>query len=254
VLSKLFKWLVDNKKLKDNPAKLMIKAKPPAQRKRVVGDKRVDPNLSHDEIRCYWKAASEMGVHGLCLKILLLLGLRSDEASEMQRDEIKVITTEKGNRLGVLELVEDRTKNKRKLVLPLPPLAKRLIAQAWRMSGRGKFIFSKNGRVPIHLAGSFKARLDKRMPRDMPHWRIHDIRHTAAVGLQQSGSPLHITMKIMNHSAGGELSAVAAIYQTYAYPEEQLAALVAWEDYLLRRILRVRTGDVVPLKATRQTT
>jgi integrase len=267
VLAAFFKWCKGSPRrlIATNPVESAAQPGEIAERDRALDD---------DEIRWFWAATARLGpLYGNALRVLLLTGQRREEISRM---EIKELTRADGRR--VLDLPPARTKNGLRHVLPLPKLTVQLLAAARKFSGPGRYVFSQNGVVPIRLGSRAKTDLDRAMleiarrergqnfmiagwrldekARVVSDWRIHDLRRTAVNGLQKSRVLPHIAEHIINHRSG-TYSGVLKIYQTYDHAPERLAGLVAWEDYLLRRILRVRTGDVIEpaaFKAARQTT
>ena len=63
---------------------------------------------------------------------------------------------------------------------------------------------------------------------DLPHFRIHDLRHTTATLLGEAGTELHITSRLLGHA---HLHTTADIYSEIR-PAAQRAALVALEHAL----------------------
>src|SRR5207253_1116296 len=105
----------------------------------------------------------------------------------------------------------------------------------------GKFVFTTNGKTPISGFSKIKGRLDalmltaeeKERGRDstLPHWRIHDLRRTAATGMAGIGIQPHIIEAVLNHVSGAK-SGVAGTYNREAYEPEKRAALERWADYV----------------------
>jgi hypothetical protein len=71
----------------------------------------------------------------------------------------------------------------------------------------------------------------KTFGRDLPPWRIRDIRRTAATGLARQGTAMHVCERVLNH-ASGSISGVAAIYNRYSYAQEMREALGRWGETL----------------------
>ena len=78
-----------------------------------------------------------------------------------------------------------RTKNKRPHVVPLAPLARKMVG-----SGSEGFVFTTTGRSPVSGWSKIKQRLDEAMK--IPPWRLHDLRRTAATGMAEIGIAPHI--------------------------------------------------------------
>lgn len=93
----------------------------------------------------------------------------------------------------------ERTKNKRPHVVPLSRPARDLIAGVHRVAGAG-FIFTTNGKSHVSGWSKIKRRLDGVMlelaraeKASIPPWTVHDLRRTAAAGLQKLGVRLEVT-------------------------------------------------------------
>ena len=108
---------------------------------------------------------------------------------------------------------------KRPNVVPLPAQARELIA---RLPGADELIFTTNGRTPVSGWSKIKRRLDSKM--NIPHWRLHDLRRTAATGMAEIGVSPHIVEAVLNHVSGARAS-VAGVYNRAVYATEKRAAL-----------------------------
>ena len=82
---------------------------------------------------------------------------------------------------------KERTKNGRAHIVPLSPQALAIIEATPRIEGC-PFVFTTTGKVPVAEFSRIKRILDARLPADMPPWRIHDIRRSAATGLARIGT------------------------------------------------------------------
>lgn len=58
-------------------------------------------------------------------------------------------------------------------------------------------------------------------------WTLHDIRRTAATGLQRLGVRLEVTEAVLNHVSGSR-SGIVGVYQRYGFAAEKRAALEVW--------------------------
>jgi integrase len=95
--------------------------------------------------------------------------------------------------------------------------------------------------------GKAKAALDKRS--GVTNWRLHDLRRTAATGLQRLGVRLEVTEQILNHVSGSR-AGIVGVYQRHDFAVEKRAALEAWGEHVMA-IVNGRTagGNVVALRA-----
>jgi integrase len=70
-------------------------------------------------------------------------------------------------------------------------------------------------------------------------WTLHDLRRTFATNLAALRVPPHIIERLLNHKFGsiqnqtdGTVSAVAEVYNRYAYMDEMREAVSKWESHL----------------------
>ncbi len=214
-LSKMFSWLVQQRRIGGSPCVGVHRPPPPRSRDRV---------LANSEIKAFWQAASlERSEFAAVLKLLLLLGQRLGEVRGMRREEL----SEDG---AVWTLPAARTKNRRTHVVPLPPLAQQLITDA---GGEGEHVFSTTGgRAPVAIGSKIKKRMDARM-KASASWREHDLRRTCATGMAELGAAPHIVEAVLNH-VSGHRAGVAGIYNRAAYAAEKKAALERWAAHVER--------------------
>jgi integrase len=131
-----------------------------------------------------------------------------------------------------------RVKNASDFLIPLPPVATKLLASLPRFVA-GDFVFtSTGGQRPIGNFGTRKDRLDRRMTElnggiAIPAWTYHDIRRSVASGMARLGVLPHAIEAVLNHRSGA-VSGIAAIYNRYDMKAEKAHALALWADHLDR--------------------
>jgi integrase len=213
-LSSLFGWLVRHRWIDSNPCTNVWK--PPPSKPR-------DRTLSSDEIRELWKACDAVPpAYGAAVKLLLLLGARLTEVSGMERGELSADG-------GVWVIPGSRAKNHKSCALPLPPLARETIASVPRISDR--FVFSLNGHGPITGWSGAKHALDAAMGRDVPAWRLHDLRRTAVTGMVELGVRVDVVELVVNHISGVR-AGVAGVYNKSELMPERREALRRWAAHV----------------------
>jgi integrase len=144
-LSKMFSWLIAKRRLSHNPVLGVQRPETPRARDRV---------LDAAEIVKFWRATdSERKEFGALLKLLLLTGCRLNEASGIRRSELS-------DDLATWSIPSSRTKNRRPFVLPLPPLARELIAT---VPTTGDLVFTTDAAHPVSGWSKIKNRLDAAM-------------------------------------------------------------------------------------------
>jgi integrase len=245
VLHVMFSWLQDQNRVVANPVAGLRRPRPPASRSRVLNT-RADVNQA-DELRWFWSACSEIGQPWEVLfKLLLLTGARRDEIGQMRWTELNDDHT-------VLRLPGARTKNSRSFDVPLPPLARKLLEGIEPIEDC-PWVFSIQGRSPIAGYAKAKNRLTAAMLKlakaerpdaEIPEFRLHDLRRTAATGMADIGVLPHVIEACLNHVSGAKAS-VAGIYNRATYEPEKRAALIKWSEHI-ERIVTGQTAKVVPI-------
>jgi integrase len=209
LLQGFFSWAVRQRKLERSPLHGLEAPRAATARDRVLDD---------PEILVFWNACATLSPwYCGALQLLLLTGQRLREISELRFDEIVD---------SAILLGPQRTKNKRRHVIPLSTLAQEVLARVPRVEG-SPFVFSSSGRVPIDGWSMVKRKLDAAMRAqgwNGPAFRIHDLRRTAASTLARLGVPLHVTEKILNHTSGS-FAGIAGVYQRYSFQPEMAEAL-----------------------------
>ena len=96
------------------------------------------------------------------------------------------------------------------------------------------------------LKGELDASVAELNGKPLPHWTLHDLRRTIAVGMQRLGIGLQVVERVLGHgSRAGSRSGVVGIYQAYSYDKEAADALAAWGVHVMalvedRRVPPVR--------------
>ena len=116
-LSKMFGWLVQHRRVSQNPCKDVHRPEASRARDRVLTDA---------EIVKFWRATdAERKEFSALLKLLLLTGCRLNEVAGMTRAEL----SDDG---ATWNIPGARTKNKRPHVVPLAPLARKMVGKRKR--------------------------------------------------------------------------------------------------------------------------
>ncbi len=221
-LSGLFRWLLQGRKVTTNHCIGVWRPSAPPARERVLGEA---------EVRWFWRASEQLALpFGAALKLLLLSGARLNEVAAMRRGELS-------EDRATWTVPGERTKNHRTHLVPLPSLAREIIAAVPRVEGT--FVFSTTGRSPISGWSKTKAQIDKLMlaeareeartaGRDpaevvIPRWTIHDLRRTCASGMQRLGVRVEVIERCLNHLSGS-YQGIVGTYQRDPMLEENVGA------------------------------
>jgi integrase len=225
VLSKMFAWLQEKRRVGLNPLDVLKRPSPPKVRDRVLDDR---------EIVRLWRAAEQASKpFDAAIKLLVLTGARLNEVGQMEASELS-------EDLSMWTIPGSRTKNGREHRVPLAPLARAIIAKTERLDGC-RFVFSTTGRTPISGFSKTKRRLDIAMEGVAP-WRIHDVRRSTATGMGELGIPPHVIELVLNHISGAR-AGVAGIYNRSVQMAERRAALERWAKHIEGLVGHVPSSD-----------
>jgi integrase len=213
-LSSFFGWLKKNRRTERNPCADIDRPDASPPRDRV---------LTEAEIVRFWHACDKVGEPiGQVLKLLLLTGCRRTELAGMRRHELSDD--------GTFVIPSSRTKNKRPHVVPLPPLARTIIASAKQVASPGGYVFTNSGKSPIGGWSMIKNRLDAAMG-NPPAWRLHDLRRTFVTGLADLGIRPDVIELAVNHRSGLR-GGIAGVYNKSELLPERRAALELWAAHV----------------------
>jgi integrase len=222
VTRRLFAWAVERGDLTVSP--LLGHRAPPVAKSR-------DRYLTDKEVKLVWEGTGEGGpMFGPMFRLLLITAQRREEVAGLDWRELD---------RGAAEwtLPAHRAKNGMASTVPLSPLA---IAELDRRAGgtewpRKGLVFTTTGKTPASGISKAKTRLDGfmvgRAGEEIEAWRLHDLRRTAATGLQRLGVRFEVTEAVLNHVSGSR-SGVAGVYQRHNWREEKREALDAWAAHL----------------------
>jgi integrase len=225
-LHRLFRWTVGRGIIENNPMAHLPKPGSEVKRDRVLSDA---------ELAQVFKNVTKLGPpFAPLLQLLIFTAARRDEIAALRWSEIKDDT---------IILGRERTKVGEAHSIPLAPLALDIIKQLPRI-GDSDFVFTTNGRTPVSGFSKFKRRLDGITK--IPAWRVHDLRRTAATGLQRLGINLQVIEAVLGHVAGSR-SGVVGVYQRHSFDAEKRTALEAWAREV-ERIVGGKPAKVLPLR------
>lgn len=224
-LRTFFDWCVGGDKIAVSPC-ANVKAPPrPQARDRVLAD---------DEFRLIWRAADAMGFpFGPAFKLMALTGQRRAEVAGMTWAELDVSAAR-------WRIPADRAKNKQAHEIDLSREALEIITAVPKT---GPHLFPARGGGAIRGFSAVKRKLDAMVEalrrqdaakagedppvEDLPNWRIHDFRRTAATGMAALAFPPHVVERVLNHVSGSQ-SGITGVYQRFDYRAERKAAITGW--------------------------
>lgn len=220
-----------------------------------------DRVLTADEIATAWAAIADGDMRETTKRIVqlcLVTAQRVGEVAGMARAEIDLDR-------ATWTIPGARAKNKRDHLVPLSDLAVRIIrdqlAEVNDLCARkGRepppFVFPARGGAacvdPIAVAKSVKrgeARTDDDVATIMgvAPWTPHDLRRTAATGMEELGVSPFIVGHCLNHVSATKATITSRVYARYDYAKEKREALDLWASRL-EGIIGGKAGKVVSLR------
>lgn len=207
-------WCVGRDAIETSPLVGATKPRPDDENRR----KRT---LSDAELRAVWNAAGKVGQpYGPLVRLLILTGQRRGEVAGMNDSEIT------GSQWT---LEGERTKNGQDHIVPLTPAMLTEIASVKRI-GEAGLVFTTNGKTAVSGWSRWKRSFDAKC--GVSDWTLHDLRRTAATGLQRLGVPLQVTEAVLNHTSGSR-DGIVGLYQTHDYANEKRIALQVWNRFVV---------------------
>ncbi len=227
-LHRLFRWAVGRGEIETNPMADLPKPGVENPRDRV---------LSNAELTRVWQAFDRLGYpFGPAFRLLTLTAARREEIMALRWDEIDA-------EAGIIRLAGARTKNGEAHDIPLSAAALATLATLPRIAGG--YVFTTTGRAPASGISKAKSRLDGLC--GVEGWRLHDLRRTAATGVQRLGVRLEVTEAVLGHTSGTR-SGIVRVYQRHQYADEKRAALEAWARHI-EGLIEPAPSNVVNLAA-----
>jgi integrase len=247
-LSGMFRFLHEKRRVPFNPCLGVHRPAAPAARDRVL-----NVNLDRrgaDELRWLWKACAAVGdPMGSLVQLLLLTGQRRAEVTGITIEELT-------DDLTCWHLPGKRTKNGREHQVPLPPLARSILANLIGDRKAGLVFVGETGVTPPSGFSKFKKLLDQAMlvaAREehptavITPWTLHDLRRTAVTGMVELGVAPHVVEAVVNHISGSR-AGVAGIYNRSALTEPKRKALERWASYVQGVVSETPDQKVFPMK------
>jgi integrase len=250
----IFRWGVGRDLLKVDPTAGLS---PPIKK-----EKPRERELSPDEIRALWLAldrapaarkrwtrhAGDFPMRrptAIAIKLALVTGQRIGEVTGITRAELELNDT-----APMWTVPGARSKNGEPNRVPLSPLAIHLVAQARESAGESEWLSpSPKGDGPIEATAPSKA-IERAMPQiDVAHFRVHDLRRTAATRMAEMGIAPHTISLVLNHISVRRGTITGKVYNQYSYDAEKREALGAWAARLAQIIAGTDGRNIVPLVA-----
>ena len=233
-----FRWGLREELIERDPTAGMQRPRPERPRERVLAD---------HEVKTLWEALDALAaapsdpvletgkrvprhVVAAAVKLLVLLGTRRGETLNMRWADID----ERAQTWTVPGMFR---KGGRTHVVPLPPLALRILVDLRAVSDEGPWVFVGRRGAPL---GSNPARWTDLVRKACGlDFTLHDLRRTCATGCARLGATESTVSRILGHKAIAGTIAVSGIYDRFDRLPEIRSALVAWSNYVEALV----TGD-----------
>ena len=234
VMRKFFAFAIERGLIDRNPCDgLRGPSSPPAR----------DRWLTDAEIKRVWEATVDMNnLFSPALRFLLATAQRLNEVSKMKWHEVDCDK-------AVWTIPAERAKNGKAHEVDLPPLALEILQGQLSFKDNGREYVFGTGVTPLSGWSRFKRDLDSQINKThkMPHWRIHDLRRSAASHMAGLGFAPHVIERVLNHVSGAT-GGLVAVYQHHDHRGERKAAISAWNSKIERLIGRDIDENVVVLR------
>jgi integrase len=225
-LSGLMAWAINEGYRDDNPCRDIDNRASTEGRDRV---------LTPDELVAVWKTAGECGLFGKAVRLLVLCGSRKTEITGLLWPEVNL-----DERL--LELPAERVKIKKPFLICLSDPAAEILESVPAIVDQPKLFGTFS---PSRYMEDLRAKL----PGDMPHWTLHDLRRSFATHANEEGlAPPHVIETALGHVVGNKVSRT---YNRALYLNERRQLADVWGQYVAdlvagrkRKVIPMRRGKV----------
>ena len=233
LLSSIFNWGQDEDLVQHNPADRIRKRSTRKRRTRL---------FTHEELKALWEWCDRNGTPGQIqarrvIKLAILLGQRRNQIAATRKSELIGLGTDR----PAWHIPHARNKNKDDLhVVPLPPLAEKLFAEALAAAGNSPFVFPSSTKlgVPLHadtvtdeLATARKA-LGIEASDAGEEVVLHGIRHLFKTEMKRLDIPAEVRRRIQSHRSKAATSDMDEWYDHADNYEADRSALERWEHRL----------------------
>ena len=247
-LSAFYSWAMPKlDKLPANPCRDAWRPKAGPPRDRVLAD---------DELAALWLTAQAEGdPFGYVVKLLLLTAQRRSEVIEADWSEFDWND-------AVWTIPAARAKNAKANVVPLSCHAMTALEELAALQGyaagetKEGALFPSRTNDKTVVSGISKAwkrigeSVSRHLKRDVEHCTMHDLRRTAATGMQRLGIQLVVTEAVLNHQSGSAKSGVAGVYHRHHFTDEKRDALDKWAELIFEIVARFQDEDAAPIQST----
>jgi integrase len=225
-LSGLMGWAINEGYRDDNPCRDIDNRGSTEGRDRV---------LTEAELVAVWKTAGDCGPFGQAVRLLMLCGSRKMEICGLLWPEIKL-----DERL--IELPAERVKINKPFVICLSDQAAEILESVPAVVDQPRLFatFSQS---------RYMDDLRAKLPADMPHWTLHDLRRSFSTHANEQGlAQPHVIDCAMGHIVG---NVVSRKYNKALYLDERRQLMDVWGRHVAdlvagrkRKVIPMRRGKI----------
>jgi integrase len=212
-----------------------------------------DRELSPAEIAMFWHNVDQLPTTPalrIAMKLSLVTAQRIGEVCGIAKSEVVL-----DGPAPVWMLPRGRTKNSEGHRIPLSPMAISLIREALALHERkdvSPWLFParvkrEGSDKPIAGHAATVALFRGRQNLGMAHFRIHDLRRTAATRMAEMGVNPYTISLVLNHVSASKSTITGKVYVHYSFDREKREALNAWSARLERIVAGNDTFGVMQL-------
>jgi integrase len=204
-----------------------------------------DRVLSSDEIRTMWTTLPEADMRESTRRIIRLCIVTAQRVGEISRMELDEVDFDR----AIWTIPAARAKNGQEHVVPLSDMALDIIraqlddvaalarrkqrnSLPWVFPGPGGHAATTPASVPKALKREEIDKKNRTTILGINPWTPHDLRRSAATGMQEVGISPFIVGHILNHASVTKATVTLQVYATYSYEKEKREALNLWADRL----------------------
>ncbi|MEE9295973.1 MAG: tyrosine-type recombinase/integrase [Phycisphaerae bacterium] len=188
--------------------------------------------LSDEELKAVWEECGDMGTFGSLVKVALLTAQRRGKVVTMKWDDVVD---------GEWHIPSEPREKSHAGTLKLPQTVLGIIETRPRVA-ENPYVFPGRGKKHLNAWSQGKAELDKKLPKEMAHWTLHDLRRTARSLMSRAGVRPDIAERVLGHVIAG----VEGVYDRHSYADEKADALNRLAS-LVETIINPPSDNVVPL-------
>lgn len=185
---------------------------------------------TQDELRLVWRALEDMAKNpqarstAQALQVATLTLQRRSEVAGMSKAEIDFAARR-------WTIPASRTKNKAPQVVPLAPLALKIIKEGFEHTHTDQAFSGRKREIASTGHALTRAFIRLREDIGVDDLTVHDLRRTGATMLAELGASGDVISRILNHTPPGPQ--VTKIYNRFDYEPQKRAALERWEGHVL---------------------